>query len=239
MTRLLVSVRSAAEAEAALAGGAALIDVKEPARGALGRADDAVIAEVVGAVGRQTPVSAALGELRDEPLRNLPRSVSSLAYVKCGLAGCAAEANGAWPDDLTGLAAAVQEANPRCKMAVVAYADWRRAGAPAPDEVCAFAGRRPGWAMLLDTWGKDGLTLLDWMGRVEIDRLCRACRDAGVPIALAGSLSPSLIRTLRPAAPDWFAVRGAACRGLQRTAAVDAAKVRGLVEAITDATPGS
>ena len=37
-TRLLVSVRSAAEAEEALAGGAALIDVKEPANGPLGKA---------------------------------------------------------------------------------------------------------------------------------------------------------------------------------------------------------
>ena len=47
MTRLLVSVRSAAEAEAALLGGADVIDVKEPDRGPLGRADDAVIAAVV------------------------------------------------------------------------------------------------------------------------------------------------------------------------------------------------
>ena len=37
-TQLLVSVRSPAEALAALEGGAALIDVKEPARGSLGRA---------------------------------------------------------------------------------------------------------------------------------------------------------------------------------------------------------
>ena len=62
MTRLLVSVRSAAEAEAALAGGAALIDVKEPDRGALGRADDAVIADVVRAVAGRAPVSAAASQ---------------------------------------------------------------------------------------------------------------------------------------------------------------------------------
>ena len=99
--------------------------------------------------------------------------------------------------------------------------------------------RRPGWGLLLDTWGKDGLTLLDWMSRVEIDRLCRACRDAGVRTALAGSLSRSLIRTLKPTAPDWFAVRGAACVGLQRTAAIDAAKVRELVESLTGSSPGS
>ena len=36
--QLLVSVRSAEEARAALEGGAALIDVKEPSRGSLGSA---------------------------------------------------------------------------------------------------------------------------------------------------------------------------------------------------------
>ena len=118
----------------------------------------------------------------------------------------------------------------------MAYADWRRARAPPPDEVWAFvAGGRAG-AFLLDTWGKDGLTLLDWMSRVEIDRLCRACRDAGVPIALAGSLEPQPDPHAEADGPDWFAVRGAACQGLQRTAAIDAAKVRGLVECLDEAS---
>ncbi|MBV9124193.1 MAG: hypothetical protein JO112_12620, partial [Planctomycetes bacterium] len=66
MAGLLVSVRSAVEAEAALAGGATLIDVKEPAHGSLGRALDAILEEVVACVGGQCPVSAALGELREE-----------------------------------------------------------------------------------------------------------------------------------------------------------------------------
>ncbi len=55
MTRLLVSVRSAAEAEIALVGGAALIDVKEPARGALGMADFQVIRDVITAVAGRAP----------------------------------------------------------------------------------------------------------------------------------------------------------------------------------------
>ena len=232
MTRLLVSVRSAAEAEAALTGGAALIDVKEPARGALGRADDATIAEVVRVVAGRAPVSAALGELRDNPQANLPVCLSSLAFVKCGLAGCAAE--DAWPSELDALAHAARQAAPHCRMVAVAYADCRRAQSPAPDEVCAFVCQRPGWGFLLDTWAKNGLTLLDWISSVELDRLCRACRNASAPIALAGSLGRSLIRTLKPTAPDWFAVRGAACQGLQRTAVIDADKVRDLVDLIAE-----
>jgi uncharacterized protein (UPF0264 family) len=237
MTRLLVSVRSAAEAEAALAGGAALIDVKEPARGALGRADDATIADVVRVVAGRAPVSAALGELRDDPHAKMPACLSSLAFVKCGLAECAAEDG--WRSELEALSDAARQADPRCCMVAVAYADWRRARAPSPDEVCAFVCRRPGWGFLLDTWAKNGLTLLDWMSRVELDRLCRVCRDAGAPIALAGSLGRGLIRTLKPTAPDWFAVRGAACRGLERTAVIDADKVRDLVDLIAEPVTGA
>src|SRR3954469_22907203 len=64
-TRLLVSVRSAAEAEAALAGGADIIDVKEPSRGSLGMADETVIQDVVATVAGRAPVSVALGDLAD------------------------------------------------------------------------------------------------------------------------------------------------------------------------------
>ena len=60
MTRLLVSVRNAAEAETALAGGATVIDVKEPSRGSLGRVDDATLAEVMRRGGRR-PISAGVG----------------------------------------------------------------------------------------------------------------------------------------------------------------------------------
>src|SRR3954468_1178551 len=83
-TGLLVSVRSPAEAEDALRGGAALIDVKEPACGSLGRASDQTIAEVLRQVAGRRPVSAACGELKD----NLPLfPAPGLRYVKWGLAG--------------------------------------------------------------------------------------------------------------------------------------------------------
>src|SRR5436853_4004631 len=59
--QLLVSVRDVAEAMSARAGGADVIDIKEPKRGPLGRADDAVVSAVRNAVGHDCLVSAALG----------------------------------------------------------------------------------------------------------------------------------------------------------------------------------
>lgn len=227
MTRLLVSVRSAQEAETALHGGAALIDVKEPKHGSLGRAGDEVIAAVVRIVAGRRPVSAALGELADSP--DMPVE-PSLAYVKWGLAAAQED----WRSQLGGALRRLVEHQPSSRAVAVAYADWRRADAPTPEDVCTFAVEHSVGAFLLDTWKKDSSTLLDWLPLGEIERLRERCHARGVPIALAGSLGAREIGQLLPLRPDWFAVRGAACRGRRRTAMIDEGKVRGLV-ALLDA----
>jgi len=230
MIDLLVSVRSAAEARAALAGGAALIDVKEPRRGSLGRADDETIAAVVRGVAGRRPVSAALGELTEQR----PAPACPLAYVKWGLAGCRDQSD--WAGELTRAADLLP---PGCRPVAVAYADWKRAQAPPPEEVLTLAAQLRLGALLIDTWQKDGSTLLDWLPVGEIGCLGERCRTAGVPLALAGSLGLAEIRTLLPLQPDWFAVRGAVCRGRQRGAAIEEDKVRELAEAITPARTAS
>ncbi|HEY7309442.1 MAG TPA: (5-formylfuran-3-yl)methyl phosphate synthase [Gemmataceae bacterium] len=221
MTRLLVSVRSAQEAEAALHGGAALIDVKEPKHGSLGRAGEEVIAAVVRTVAGRGPVSAALGELADSP--DMPVE-PSLAYVKWGLAAARED----WRSQLGGALRRLAEQQPNCRGVAVAYADWRRADAPTPEDVCTFAVEHSLGAFLLDTWKKDSSTLLDWLALDAVARLCVRCRAAALPIALAGSLGAREIGQLRPLRPDWFAVRGAVCQGRRRTATIDEYKVRQL-----------
>lgn len=219
---LLVSVRSAAEAEAALTGGAALIDVKEPGRGSLGRADGATVLAVLRAVAGRRPVSAALGELRESEKVS---GTFSLAYAKWGLAACGGAAD--WRGDLLNAALGLP---PVCRPVAVAYADWRRAAAPSPADVCDFACAQCWGAFLIDTWRKDGSTLLDWCSFPELAEMRERCRAAGVPVALAGSLGVEQIRLLRPLRPDWFAVRGAACRDEQRTQMIDGERVRRLVD---------
>src|SRR5262245_24051196 len=118
MAQLLVSVRSASEAETALAGGAALIDVKEPARGPLGRATEAVLADVLRSVGDRRPVSAALGELLGAwgSADELPDAVHDLAFVKWGLAGYGAHDPALWRIDLGAQAALLQRVAPPCRL---------------------------------------------------------------------------------------------------------------------------
>jgi uncharacterized protein (UPF0264 family) len=226
--RLLVSVRDAAEAEAALAGGADLIDVKEPARGPLGRADADVIAAVVTAVGGRVPVSAALGELRDCPLVGVAEELpAGVGYVKWGLSGLL---RARWGRHLVNAAHFLPHGRP----VAVAYADWGRADAPRPADVAGYAGRF-GFTktLLLDTFIKDGSTLLDWLTPDEVAALVRLCREADstVAVALAGSLGPAEIERLHGVAPDWFAVRGAACAG-GRDGRVEESRVRELVKVV-------
>jgi uncharacterized protein (UPF0264 family) len=236
--KLLVSVRSAAEAEAALAGGADLIDVKEPKRGSLGAADARTLAAVLTTVAGLRPVSAALGELRESFWKG-PPALPGLAYVKWGLSGFRGHAAPLWQWELTCAVRRLAEVNAGCKAVAVAYADWERAEAPPPDEVLALAAELRLGAFLLDTWGKDGRTLLDWLPAAEVARLCERGRAAGLPVALGGSLGPAQLAALAAARPDWFAVRGAACCNGDRSAAVEAGRVRQLAELVTAATRGS
>jgi uncharacterized protein (UPF0264 family) len=221
-SKLLVSVRSAAEARAALAGGADLIDVKEPSRGPLGAADYDVIREVLAAVAGRTPVSAALGEWMDWDDRPVPEG---LEYIKWGMGGLR--------DLPTAAFAPMRKSKYGRHPVLVAYADFQRAQSPDPGWLVAYAIRFQFPAFLLDTAIKDGSTLLDWIAPAMLARMRFFLADAGVKIALAGSLDEAAIRKLAPLAPDWFAVRGAVCVG-GRDGTVCADRVRRLRDVIEE-----
>jgi uncharacterized protein (UPF0264 family) len=206
-TRLLVSVRNRQEAEEALAGGADLIDVKEPSRGSLGMADPAVWREVADAVAGRAPLSVALGELRDFRGGKQP-CLSSFQFAKLGLAGCAAIDD--WP---ARWASALESFPPHVGRVAVSYADWRQAEAPPPRAVVE-AGRTLGCrAWLIDTCAKHAGGLLDHVSIEELSDLIAFARRGGMLTVLAGSLTLESIPRVLPLSPDYIAVRGAVCRG--------------------------
>lgn len=210
MTELLVSVRSASEAESALAGGAAVIDIKEPDRGALGAADPATWRSVLASVAGRAPVSAALGELFSPSGGNdvlfLAPQTAGLAFAKIGLAGAVRHGDWLrrWSEVLAILA---REVSP----VAVAYADWETAGAPRLETVID-AGADLGCTMLLlDTFDKARGHLLDYFVADALHNVCRRASERGLQVVLAGSLSESLLSAVLPLAPALIAVRGAVC----------------------------
>src|SRR5437763_278938 len=91
--RLLVSVRGSVEARAAVAGGADVIDAKDPARGPLGAVRRDRLAAIRRAVGAARPVSAALGDAGDAAMvAAAAAAAGGVAFVKLGFGGVTSEA---------------------------------------------------------------------------------------------------------------------------------------------------
>lgn len=225
---LLVSVRTADEVAAALAGGADLIDVKEPAKGPLAPAEAEVVAAVLDAVGGKVPVSAALGEWSPNAITDAHWHLElKLNYVKWGLAGYAPVVG--WGEDLLDTR---RELPAGMEMVAVAYADWERAKSVPPAELVKFAKRFRFKAFLLDTWNKDGKTLFDFMKPDDVCELVESLKRVYVTVAVGGSLRPEHAKLLKGAAPDYFAVRTSACAAGKRDGVIDEARVKKWKEAI-------
>lgn len=213
---LLVSVRNAAEAVTALSGGADIVDVKEPNRGALGAADPATIASIERAVDGRALVTAAMGELTDlshDAIVPLARRIpAGVALFKIGLANCDSIAN--WQATWRNTIAALQSnaPNPPQSVAVV-YADWRSAGSPRPDDVLAASLDLRCPALLVDTWEKASGNVFDHWPVDDLHAFLTRVREHQVAFVLAGSLSGASFTQAIDLAPDFVAVRGAACNG--------------------------
>ena len=228
--RLLVSVRSAAEARSAVAGGASIIDIKEPRVGSLGRADVSVWRDVRAAVPDSIPVSVALGELNE--WLDLPAAFiadeawTGIAYRKLGLAF----AGPAWAERWRNLRRRMSGPwASQVPWIAVIYADWESARAPDPEEVLDIAAQLDECrGVLIDTWDKGRVTSIDGTWKRTIERI----HDSGRLVALAGSLDQAAIERLRPLEPDIFAVRGAACARGDRLAEIESDRVAGLLRAI-------
>jgi len=231
--RLLVSVRNLDEAEAALSGGADIIDAKEPVRGPLGPVAHDVLRAIDDRVPSGVPFSIALGDDRSAEsvgaaIAGLPIRRRTEVYVKVGFPGPAPAAEFRRLLSIAASAAARHPAAPR--LVAVVYADRNSDSARSAriPRVVRAAGAA---AILVDTAGKDGRSLLDWWPEQTLREWIQAGRDAGLELALAGSLGPGELPVIAALAPDIIGVRGAACLG-GRNGSVDATRVRSLRAAL-------
>ena len=239
-TRLLVSVRNAVEAQAALQGGCDIVDVKEPSRGSLGMAPLDAIADVIQTVSQtshEMPVSAALGETSDwSTSDNIPTLPQPLSYVKLGLANLGT--GDGWITQWQAVRRQFDETSDGpLKWIAVVYADWQRAQAPSPDAVidaAMFATARDEACagILFDTFVKDGRGLLDWISRNQLVEFVARIRLHGLMVAFAGGLRASQLELLRAAQPDIIAIRTAGCRNANRSGEIATDAVRTVKNAI-------
>lgn len=225
--RLLVSVRNASEAAAALAGGADIVDAKEPFNGPLGQVSPAALAAIASAVGDGAPVSAALGDIgRDDIVSGAHAAADAgTAFVKVGFAGMGGRLTLA--ADLLASARVTSTG----ALVLVAYADYEKAGAPSPDDVLALADRARAAGVLLDTCDKRGPGLTTLMTSDSLRAFVTRARSAGHIVAVAGSLTVDDLDRVHDAGADIAGVRSAACDG-GRSGIVTIARVQRLRRAL-------
>ncbi len=230
---LLVSVRSTEEARVALEGGATWIDVKEPRNGPLGRASPRVWRAVRAVVPVAVAFSVALGELPEHrPPILMANDLQGVEHAKVGLAGVGPDWREQW--------SRLRDSLPKVRWVAVAYRDHLVAGSPCLDDVLAEAiavGSCVG--ALIDTWRKSGASLVEgkdddrsWVQGCARSPVFERFRESGKFLSLAGGLDLDAISGLREAlAPDWFAVRGAACARGDRLGRVELHRVQRLAAA--------
>ena len=228
--RLLVSVESATEALAAIAGGADMIDAKDPRSGALGPVSVEALVEIHAAVAGRQPVTAALGDADDEAAIELSARTyaeTGTAFVKVGFQRVTSRQRARALMDATARGARAGRSG--TGVVAVAYADADRVGCLPPrvlSEVAADAGLE---GLLIDTADKSGPGLGELVEPLTLAALVAQAHNAGLFVALAGQLTSNDLGFVRDAGADIAGVRGAACDG-GRTGTVVAHRVRLLRE---------
>lgn len=219
MTKLLASVRSAAEARQAVAGGADIVDLKEPAAGALGRLPDAAIHEILHAIGGRRPASATIGDMELSP----PSVLS--AVQRMAAAGVDIVKFGVFAGDILGtLATLTTPARAGVRLVAVLFADRM----PDFDLVdrCADAGL---YGIMLDTADKQSGRLTTHLTRARLAEFVERGRGRCLLTGLAGSLKADDIPALLALKPDYLGFRSALTVG-GRAGTLDRAAVGRLRE---------
>ena len=205
--RLMVSVISAAEAGDAIAGGAEILDVKNPLEGSLGAQPPDVIREITELASGRIEISVAIGDLPDLPgtaaLAALGAAACGANYIKAGLYGPKRES------DARNLLFRVRQAVTGYPVSVIAagYADFERAGTLDPSclpDIAASAGLH---GILLDTAVKDGRNLFDFINREQLGEIAGRAHANGLIFGAAGALDAG------PVGRAGGAVPSARCRG--------------------------
>lgn len=236
--RLLVSVNDHHEAAAALAGGADIIDAKDPASGPLGAVSVQTLREICSVSRDAYLVTAALGDADDERViedKARAYAQAGAALVKVGFGGIT---------DLEHvvllLAAAVRGvAAVDCRhhgVVAVAYVDGGVVASVTPCELTPAAVKAGAIGVLLDTANKQGPGLRDLLPPLALASWIAEAHDAGLLVAVAGRLREHDLSTVRDAGADIAGVRGAACEG-GRTGRVTTERVRGLLACLGPASP--
>jgi uncharacterized protein (UPF0264 family) len=233
--KLLISPKNEKEAVEAIAGGADIIDVKNPGEGPLGANFPWVIKRIRQITPKSTEVSCTLGEMPNLPgsmsLAALGAATTGANYIKAGLYGLKTPEEAVYL--MQNVAKAAKDFNPSIKVVASGYADAERISTVDPLLVPKIAHEAQADIAMLDTAIKDGKSLFTFLTKPQLRRFVDEAHNYGLKAALAGSLQKEDLPVVYALGADVVGVRGAACTLSDRVSGqITREKVRELVEVV-------
>jgi uncharacterized protein (UPF0264 family) len=211
--KLLISPKNETEALEAIAGGADIIDVKNPKEGPLGANFPWVIKRIRQITPTDIEVSCTLGEAPNLPgsmaLAALGAATTGVNYIKVGLYGLKT------PEEavhlMRNITKAAKEYNPLIKVVASGYADAARISTVDPLLVPKIAHEAQADIAMLDTAIKDGKSLFTFLTETQLQQFVDAAHNYGLKVALAGALQKEDLPAVCALGVDVVGLRGAAC----------------------------
>ena len=233
--KLLISPKNEKEAMEAIAGGADIIDVKNPNEGPLGASFPWIIRQIRQATPANIEVSCTVGEAPNLPgsmsLASLGAAATGVNYIKAGLNGLKTAEDAVYL--MQNITKAAKEYNPAIKVVVSGYADAARVSTVDPMLVPKIAYEAKADIAMLDTAVKDGKNLFAFLTKPQLKSFVDAAHNYGLKVALAGSLQKDDLPVVYALGADFAGVRGAACTLRDRVnGQITQEKVRDLVEVV-------
>jgi uncharacterized protein (UPF0264 family) len=233
--KLLISPVDKKEAVEAIAGGANIIDVKNPKEGALGANFPWIIKRIRQITPKNIEVSCTLGDVPNLPgaisLAALGAATTGVDYIKAGLYGLKTKEEAVYL--MQSVTKAVRDYNSSIKVVAAGYADARRVGSVNPMLIPDIAHEAEADIAMIDTAIKDGKNLFAFLTINQLRNFVNAAHDHGLEAALAGSLRKEDLPTVYALGADVVGLRGAACtHGDRVDGRITRETVRELVEVV-------
>jgi uncharacterized protein (UPF0264 family) len=216
MTQLLASVTNAQEALMVLQAGMDIIDLKDPAAGALGALPLPVISGIVAAINHRAVTSATVGDLPMQP-GLLLEAIEKTAATGVDIIKVGFFANGDRQACIEAIKSAVTGDS---RIVAVLFADEE------PDfELLPQLQQAGFYGVMLDTSLKNGLGLMHYIPAEVMQQFVSRARKHKLKSGLAGSLRLTQFADVIALGPDYLGFRGALCSGRRRESALDETKV--------------
>jgi len=229
MTRLLVSVSSLEEAVMVLDKGVSIIDLKHPAKGALGALEPEVarvIASKIRASGSARVITTTIGDLPMQP-DLLHKAVAELAdidvdVIKIGFFEVKNEPLQVYDACLEALK---KKTSLGLKLVAVLFAEFTY-----PPKLMGMLKNAGFYGVMLDTAYKTKSNLLDYMPHQNLQQFVTNAKSNGLQSGLAGSLKLEHISELKQFSPHYIGLRGGLCESDARVNALSANKVEAAIK---------